>query len=256
MTMTEEVEAVEQETTLNKPEAAGMPEVATPEQVPLQPDEPDSEALDKPADASAKHVRRMERQVQRLTAAKYQTQAEAQQAKAEADALRQKLAQYEQPEERQGPDPIALAREIARVERIAERSNAVAKDGTKRFPDFNEAVQAIARDVGPLFDRAGRTTGLGEAVLAADDAAAVLHAIGTDPDLAGELSEMSAIQQARRIAKLEAELAKPVALKASTAPQPIAPIKGAGGGTKDPSQMSDKEFAQWRRDQIKARSGY
>lgn len=249
MTMTEEV-AVLPEPTQTAQEPAPQPEIAEPETVETP------EAPEEHADESDKSLKRMERRIQRLTAAKYQTQAEAQQAKAEADALRQKLAQYEQPEERQGPDPIALAREIARVERIAERSNAVAKDGTKRFPDFNEAVQAIARDVGPLFDRAGRTTGLGEAVLAADDAAAVLHAIGTDPDLAGELSEMSAIQQARRIARLEAELAKPAPLKASTAPQPIAPIKGAGGGTKDPSQMSDAEFAQWRRDQIKARSGY
>ena len=74
--------------------------------------------------------------------------------------------------------------------------------------------------------------------------------------LAGELSEMSTIQQVRRIARLEAELGKTPEPKASTAPKPIAPVKGAGGGNKDPSQMSDAEFAQWRREQIKARRGY
>jgi beta-glucosidase-like glycosyl hydrolase len=229
---------------LNTPEVA-EPEVDTPEQA--QEDRPDE---------ADKSLKRMERRIQRLTAAKYQTQAEAQQAKAEADALRQKLAQYEQPEEKAGPDPIALAREIAKIEKIAERSNTIAREGAKRFQAFDKAVQAVAREIGPLFDQVGRTTGLGEAVLSADDPAAVLHAIGTDPDLAGELSEMTTIQQVRRIARLETELGKTPEPKASTAPKPIAPVKGAGGGNKDPSQMSDAEFAQWRRDQIKARRGY
>lgn len=248
MTMTEEV-AVLPEPTQTAQETAPTPEVAEPETV-------ETPEAHEGSDESDKSLKRMERRIQRLTAAKYQTMAEAQNAKAEADSLRQKLAQYEQPETPAGPDPLALAREIARIEKIAERSNTIAKDGAARFPQFEHAIQAIARDVGPLFDRVGRTTGLGEAVLATDDPAAVLHAIGTDPDLAGELSEMSTIQQVRRIARLEAELGKTPEPKASTAPKPIAPVKGAGGGNKDPSQMSDAEFAQWRKEQIKARRGY
>ena len=250
MTMTEDV-AVLPEPTLTAQEPAPTPEVAAPETVETP------EAHEDQPDESDKSLKRMERRIQRLTAAKYQTLAEAQQAKAETETLRQKLAQYEQPtSEPSGPDPVALAREISKIEKIAERSNAIAKDGGARFTNFERAVQAVAQEIGPLFDRVGRTTGLGEAVLSADDPAAVLHAIGTDSDLAGELAEMTTIQQVRRIAKLETELGKPAEPKASTAPKPIAPVKGAGSGTKDPAQMSDAEFAQWRKEQIKARRGY
>lgn len=229
---------------------AQTPEVAEPESAET-PEQAQEEAQPDEADKSLK---RMERRIQRLTAAKYQTLAEANQAKAEAEALRQKLAQYEQPEDRvpQGPDPIALAREISKIEKIAERSNAVAKEGATRYPDFEQAVQAIARDVGPLFDRVGRTTGLGEAVLAADDPAAVLHAIGTDPDLAADLSEMTPIQQARRIAKLEAELSAPKAPPKSNAPKPLEPVKATkadAGGLDDSLDMREwtKRFYEARR---------
>lgn len=246
MTDTENTVAPEQ--TLNAPETAQIPEVAEPETV----ETPEAQE-DQPSEAD-KSLKRMERRIQRLTAAKYQTLAEAQQAKEEAENLRQKLAQYEQPEERtaQGPDPIALAKEIAKIEKIAERSNAVAKDGAARYPDFGDAVQAIARDVGPLFDRVGRTTGFGEAVLAADDPAAVLHAIGTDPDLAADLGEMTPIQQARRIAKLEAELATPKPAPKSNAPKPLEPVKATkadAGGLDDSLDMREwtKRFYEARR---------
>lgn len=254
MLMTQEV-AVAPEPTLNAPEAAQdqMPEIADPEAE----ESTQQDAQDEQPNEADKSLKRMERRIQRLTAAKYQTLAEAQQARAEVEALKQRLAQYEQPStEPAGPDPLVLAKEISRIEKVAEKSNAIAKDGAARFDGFEKAVQAVARDVGAMFDRIGRPTGLGEAILAADDPAAVINAIGLDPDLAGELGEMSPIQQARRIAKLEAELSKPAEPKASTAPKPIAPVKGAGGGTKDPALMSDAEFAQWRKEQIKARRGY
>jgi hypothetical protein len=92
-------------------------------------------------------------------------------------------------------------------------------------------------------------------VLAADDPATVLHAIGSDPDLAEELAGMSPIQQARRIARLEATLDVPKPASKSNAPKPLEPVKGATGATKDPSLMSDAEFSAWRKAQIKARSG-
>jgi hypothetical protein len=66
---------------------------------------------------------------------------------------------------------------------------------------------------------------------------------------------MSPIQQARRIARLEATFDAPKPAQASKAPKPLEPVKGATGGTKDPSLMSDSEFAAWRKAQIKARSG-
>lgn len=147
-----------------------------------------------------------------------------------------------------------LAKEIAKIERITERSNAIAGEGAKRFGDqFGNAVKMLTREAGSMFDTYGRPTGLGEAVLSADDPAAVINALGSDPDLAAEFADLSAVQQARRIARLEIELSKAPEIKHSNAPKPITPARGAASTEKSPAEMSDAEFAAWRKRQIAQR---
>lgn len=233
------------ETQIPAPEPV-QPEVTTPEPETTEAPQPEPDEGDKT-------VKRMERRIQRLTADKYQTRAQAEAAMQEAEQLRQRLAQYEQTQEQpQGPDPIALAKEIAKIEKVTEKSNAVAKEGAKRFPDFKESLQTITREAGPLFDKFGRPTGLGEAVLDADDPAAVLHKIGSDPDLAAELADLSPIQQARRIAKLEAAMVAPKPEPKSNAPKPLTPVKATkadAGGLDDSLDLNEwtKRFYESRR---------
>jgi len=198
------------------------PEAVNPETAAEQTDQPEKDE----ADPRDKAVKSLTRRVDRVTAARYQAEARAQEAEKRAQEAMQRLAQYEQPQEQQqGPDPISLAREIARIEKVTDKANTIAKDGAARFDDFKAALQVVAREAGPLFDQVGRPTGLGEACLSADDPAAVLHHIGSDPDLAAELADLTPIQQARRIAKLETELSKPKEPIRSNAPKPISPVK-------------------------------
>lgn len=218
---------------------------ALPDVVDQEPETPEKDEA-APEDPSAKAVKNLQRRIDRLTATKYQTQAEVNQARAEAEQLRQRLAQYEQPEQpqQQGPDPITLAKEIARIEKVTEKANAIAKQGAEKFPNFREAVQVVNREAGSMFDQYGRSTPFGEAVLSADDPAAVIHAIGTDPDLAAELADLSPIQQARRIARLEIELSKPKEPPKSTAPKPLTPIKA----NKPDNGLSDNlPIDEWQR---------
>lgn len=200
------------------------PEVAEPESnQPEGNDEPD------PRD---KTVKSLTRRVDRVTAARYQAEARAQQAEQEREALRQRLAQYEQPQEQPtGPDPIVLAKEIAKIERVTERANSIAKDGAARFENFKPALQTIAREAGPLFDQIGRPSPLFDAIRDADDPAAVLHHIGSDPDLAAEFADLTPAQMGRRVARIEAELSKPKEPPKSAAPKPIAPVKATGADT-------------------------
>ena len=82
-----------------------------------------------------------------------------------------------------------------------------------------------------------------------------------DPDNADEaasISKMNALQAGRAIAKIELKIAaaksnaKP---KPSNAPAPIEPVRGGGVAMeKDPAQMTDAEFAAWRRRQIAQRN--
>lgn len=216
----------------------------TPEVVNPEPNEP--QADETPEDPRDKTVKSLQRRVDRLTAAKYQTQAEAQQARQQLEQLQARLAQYEQPEQpqQQQADPITLAKEIAKIEKVTEKANQIAKEGATKFKDFGEAVKVVNREAGQLFDQYGRATPFGEAILASDDPAAVIHAIGTNPDLAADLADLSPIQQARRIARLEAELSKPKEPPKSSAPKPITPVKAS---KPDNGLSDDLPIDEWRR---------
>ena len=235
-----------EETQNPTPELDVTPEVVAPETATPEPDET-------PDDPRDKTVKSLQRRVDRVTAARYQAEARAQQAEERAQQAAQRLAQYEQPESApQAPDPLSLAREIARIEKVTERANSIAKDGAARFETFKAALQVVNREAGPLFDQIGRATGLGEACLSADDPAAVLNYIGSDPDLAAELADLTPIQQARRIARLEMELSKPKEPAKSNAPKPLSPVKAISS---DPSSLSaDIPIDEWKRRFLAQRS--
>lgn len=221
--------------------AQEAPEVAAPE---------NDEAAER--DDPTKVVKRMERRIDRLTAARYQAEARAEQVAAQYEHLRAQFSQ-EAPQQGGQQDPVALAREIAQVERITEKANGIAADGNKRFEGFGKAVQTVSAEVGSLFDKRGKATPIGEAILAADDPAALIHHIGTNPDLAADLADMTPIQQARKLARIEIEMGKPKETKQSTAPKPITPARAAvrdGGGLSD-----DLPIEEWAKRFQKQRHG-
>lgn len=225
---------------------AEQPEVAEPET-----NEAESQD-EKPAeDPLAKTVKRMERRIDRATAARYQAEARAQALEAQLQALQQREQQYE-PQEQPQADPVAMARLLRDLDKVTEKSNQVAAEGNKRFgADFQNAVAQVIEEAGPLVlpvapgAKVGKPTPLGEAILEADDPAAVLHYLGTNPDAAAELHGLSAIQVARKIAKIEAELSKPAAPKVSNAPKPISPTKPVA---RDGGKLSDDlPIDEWAR---------
>ena len=204
--------------------AQETPEVAAPE---------NDEAAER--DDPTKVVKRMERRIDRLTAARYQAEARADQAAAQFEQLRAQFAQ-ENPQQVGQQDPVTLAREIAQVERITEKANGIAADGNKRFEGFGKAVQTVSAEVGALFDKRGKATPIGEAILAADDPAALIHHIGSNPDLAADLADLTPIQQARKLARIEIDMARPKETKQSQAPKPITPARAMA---RDPAGLSD-----------------
>lgn len=88
----------------------------------------------------------------------------------------------------------------------------------------------------------------------------VSYYLATHPDIALQISRASPAETIRRMARLEttiesAETAKKAAKKVlPKAPPPVPKIpSGKDAMEKDPADMSDKEFAAWRRKQIAAR---
>jgi hypothetical protein len=228
---------------------ADTPEVAAPEGANEEAQE------EKPADnPQDKTIQRFQRRIDRISAARYQAEAEARSAQQRLQELQQRVQQYEGTQEQQAPqqpNPFELAKVLRDLDKVTERSNQVAKEGAKRFSDFNAALSAVVEEAGPLVvpvapgAQVGRPTPLGEAVLEADDPAAVLHYLGTNPEVASELHGLSAVQLARRIARIESELSKPAAPKVSSAPKPISPTKAVG---RDTGALSDDlPVDEWRR---------
>ena len=223
------------------------PEVVTPEVDPTQ------QTSETPEDEAAKSLKRMQRRIDKRTADVYRERAEKEQLAQRITELESRL----QPQQEPAIDPKQLqsevqkqAREIARLQVVNEKCNAIAAQGKKEFPDFDAALSGLAAEAGALFDARGRPLPLMDVILEADAPAKLLHYLGTNPDVAAELADLTPTQLARRLDRIEREMtSKP---KTSNAPKPLEPVKGHAG-SKDPSQMTDAEFAAWRREQIKKR---
>ena len=242
--MTEETNVSTAAETLNQSaeQTQEAPEIVTPEnaeQTEQQPTEPESTE----EDDNAKALKRMQRRIDRRTADLYRE-------RAEREALATRLAQLEQRPKEEGTqapaDPMQLAREIAAAERFSEKCNAVWGEGAKKFPDFSEALGALTAELGPQFDRQGRPSPLIQVALEADAPAALLHYLGKNPDVAADLADLSPTQLARRLDRIERQMVEAAKPKVSSAPRPLTPVKASGSAAKDPSQMTDAEYREWR----------
>jgi hypothetical protein len=230
------------------------PEVTTPEVERVTPpaEEPAKE------DDAEKSLKRMARRIDKVTAARYQ-------AEARAMELERQLAKYQEQSQQtevvdKAPDPYELAKQIAKVERITERSNAVFASGVKTYGDevFKEALSEVIAEAGPLaypkgHAKANQLTPLGEAIIDSDAPEKLIHYLGKHPDVAESLQGLTDAQLGRRIARIESEMTKTTEAKPSNAPKPLTPVKGSAASDKDPSEMSYAEFCAYRRRQIAQR---
>lgn len=91
------------------------------------------------------------------------------------------------------------------------------------------------------------------AILRSPKGADVAYHLGKNHDLAAEIAGLDPISAAIRIGEIAASLSRPTPKKTTGAPPPINPVGGSARTTKDPANMTDKEFAEWRREQIKRR---
>jgi hypothetical protein len=92
------------------------------------------------------------------------------------------------------------------------------------------------------------------AILRSPKGADVAYHLGKNHDLAAQIAVLDPVSAAIRIGELAATVTKPPAKKATDAPAPINPVGGRATTNKDPSRMTDAEFAKWRREQIKQRA--
>lgn len=136
-----------------------------------------------------------------------------------------------------------IARDTIERESIATKTKAMLKAGGD---GFRELALELAEEI-PFIDRNKRPTPFIKAVLDCDKPADVLRHIAGDHDLIADLADLTPTQLARRLTRIEIEIAKKPE-KRSSAPQPLEPVNGRGDTSRDPKGMSD---AEWREARLK-----
>lgn len=143
-----------------------------------------------------------------------------------------------------------LAAQRVYQESISSKTKAMLSAG-KEFDGFNDLAAEVAQEI-PFLDRSGKPTPFIEDILdrAPKVAAELLTYLGRNPDVLGELAEMSERQQIRRLALIEIEISKKPEPR-SKAAKPLTPLGGRSDASKDPSTLSD---AEWRAHRFKQRA--
>lgn len=239
MTMELENNVVPDATTeIPAPVVDETPEVVTPES-----DEPQEVKGEEPDKA----IKRMERRIQRLTAAKYESQAELQQARREIEQLRQAQAQVAQDQPPISQEQLAqfieqraaqIAQQTRVNETIRQATTRTIESGTKAFgaESFNTATATFVDEVGGLNGPDGKPNPVIQAVLKFDNAHEVIHHLGQDPDTASSLKGLDPIELGIRLAEVRMALKQPKPTPQSNAPRPVTPVRSAA---RDEGGLSD-----------------
>ncbi len=212
------------------------------------------------------HRRNLERDVEywRTLAMQGQRppQAEQPQEKPTKQNAPKKLADFEYDEEKYAEYLTDYAAERA-AERLEEkRSKKETEESRKqrfeKFKDLESKFRTEVEDYEDVAHYARIDNHVAELVMDMDEGPRIAYHLGKNPDLAKKLNSMSASSAAIELGRIDAQLAnertqaktKPV----SKAPPPASTINATEPAVeKDPSTMSDAEFAKWRKKQIAAR---
>jgi len=97
-----------------------------------------------------------------------------------------------------------------------------------------------------------------EAIVTSKFGPEIVYALGKDPERAEEISRMSpgaaTVEIGIILADIKAKkVSQPTVKRVSSAPAPITPVQPKPTAENDPSKMTDAQFADWRRKQIKQR---
>ena len=185
---------------------------------------------------------------------------------------RQPQAQHQEAKQDGKPQLSQFERVEDYVEAVADwklqaREQAQARQSEEqKVKQFQSEIQAKAQSVfekaeeDPEFDNEAFehlpvSEPMAYAIMDSELAPKLMVYLTKNPDEVDRIGKLSPARQAAEIGKLEVKLTtkETKEVKVSKAPAPIDPIGNKGSSSKDPSDMTDAEFATWRRRQIAQR---
>lgn len=123
--------------------------------------------------------------------------------------------------------------------RTVESWNRRMAEATAEMPDFEEVLSSS--DV-PMTDP------MKHAIMESDVGPKLAYWLAQNPKEAIKIAELSPIGTIRAIGRIEERLTGQNSVKKPTsAPKPLSPVGGKAAVNKDPGQMSDAEYAKWRK---------
>lgn len=88
---------------------------------------------------------------------------------------------------------------------------------------------------------------MGDAILGSDAPTLIMYHLGKNPDEARRISNLSPLDAAREIGRIEARLTAPKARTETSAPAPVNPVRPGGVAGRNPENMSFAQYAAARR---------
>lgn len=124
------------------------------------------------------------------------------------------------------------------------------REYAKQNPDFDELMEGL--------DDIPMSAAVRAAILESENAPALMHEFGKDPEQYEKICQMGAIAAARAIGRIEAKLETSASSKQdkpapkTKAPKPITPVtaQSKSATTKDPEKMTYQEWKRYREQQL------
>lgn len=217
---------------------------------------PKKDGSQKRIDELTWHRRNLEREVEYLRS---QVRAQAQPApetKPAATSAPKKLADFNYDEEAYAAYVTERAAELAaeklEAKRSEKESERTRKDRLAKFKEYESKFKVDIDDYEDVAHYARIDNHVAELIMDMEDGPAIAYHLGKNPDVATRLNALPenrvAIELGRIGARLANEREQAKAKPVSKAPPPPPKIDATEPAIeKDPTQMTDKEFAKWRK---------
>ena len=207
----------------------------------------------------------VKKRIDKITRQKYEAVAEANRLKAELEQMRAQLAPKQKEPDISDFDTLdeyveavaeyklnqksqeTLSKQAQQTQAQAQAQEWVSKVNKVRevAPDFDEAFNNVANiEFAPMAL---------EAVAQHPKGAEIAYMLGKDVSEAYRIAALPPSQQLMAIGELAARTNVPKPKTVSTAPAPGKPVGSSSGGKKSINEMSDKEYSEFRANQIKQR---
>ena len=207
----------------------------------------------------------VKKRIDKVTRQKYEAIAESNRLKAEIEQLRAQIAPKQEAPDISQFDTLddyveAVAEyKLNQKTQTAQSQHAQQTQAQAQAQDWVSKVEKV-RSVAPDFDAVFNNVAsiefapmALEAVAQHPKGAEIAYMLGKDVSEAYRIAALPPSQQLMAIGELAARTNVPKPKTVSTAPAPVKPVGSSSGGKKSINEMSDKEYSEFRANQIKQR---